>query len=131
MRFTAMADPTPDVLKPGDSLEVLRVDAGVVAAEVVDVQTVGNRSDMELIAQAVCDRQLSPGSMELAVSLPRECPGPSPAARAYLDLRPKASLERHATPASSSSSEGVGGTRLTGITISPIGDSTFARCIQW
>jgi hypothetical protein len=66
---------TKDVHPPGDRLEVFRVDASGVAAQVVEVEALGDRASGDLVAGAVGAEQLAAaGGIEarpdLAVALP-------------------------------------------------------------
>lgn len=88
--------PTPDVLGVGDRLEVVRVDASPVAAQVVEFKPRGDRPDMEFITDAVC--VLHPVVAELAVAVSVFGPAPFPASphRVDMNLAKESFHRRHA-----------------------------------
>lgn len=75
------ASPSQDVLAPGDRLKVLGIHALSIPAQMVNMQTGGNRPDETFIAHTVgVERRIIVSGADASVTLAADRPLPFPAA---------------------------------------------------
>jgi hypothetical protein len=93
LRLEALA--AKDVLVERDGFEVLRVDAVPDAAEVIEREPIGDRTDEQLVRDAVRSDEMLPVELEPAVAVIEPAlPEPAPVFR-HLDAREQAVDRAH------------------------------------
>ena len=85
-------EPSSDILLRGDRFEVIRIDAVPDAAQMVELESFGDRANHPLVGHTVSGSNIVRPDSEQAVALPSDAPIPQPALRCFLDLDPEPKL---------------------------------------